>query len=373
MYYGQDWNGTVVVTASDGGALPGTVSIYDAYTGAAPPPSSPLCTLPTGTGGACPASVGTTLGTSVGVNVITATYSGDSTHTGSTSAPVTITVLQDTNTATLTGAPNPSPLGQPVTFTAKFTGNDAPPTGQVTFVESFPPTAVLSVLGTATLVPGSGDSSTATFTTTTLPLGTDSIQASYTATADFAAAASPVFLETITPSLAGSFTLAVSPNPVSVGVGTGGLLSVTVTPQNGFSQAVNLTCSNLPYEATCIFVNPTIAAGGGSTTLIVETTAPHTCGSATPYFTGGLGNGPLAAPFALPALAGLVLLFVPGKRRWLRTLVVVAAVAAGIQVTGCTTCTDLGTRPATYTIQVTGTAAGSSEVQSQTITVNVSI
>jgi hypothetical protein len=94
MYYGQDWNGTVVVTASDGGALPGTVSIYDAYTGAAPPPPVPLCTLPTGTGGACPASVGTTVGTSVGINVITGTYSGDSTHTGSTSAPVTITVLQ---------------------------------------------------------------------------------------------------------------------------------------------------------------------------------------------------------------------------------------------------------------------------------------
>jgi hypothetical protein len=374
MYYGQDWNGTVVVTALDGGALPGTVSIYDAYTGAAPPPPSPLCTLPTGTGGTCPASVGTTVGTSVGTNVITATYSGDSTHTGSTTMPgVTITVLQDTNTGSLSGAPNPSPLGQPVTFTATFTGNYAAPTGTVQFVELFPPTTSAVVLGSATLVPGPGLSSTATFTTTALPLGTDSIQADYAATTDFAAANSPVITETVTPSVAGSFTLAVVPSPLSIGVGLGAQLDVTVTPQNGFSQSVNLACSNLPYEATCIFVNPTIAGGGGSTTLIVETTAPHSCGASTPYFYGAGGRGPLAAPFALPALAGLLLLIVPGKRRWLRALVVVAAVAAATQITGCSTCTDLGTRPGTYSFQVTGTAATSSEVQAQTVTITVAI
>ena len=139
------------------------------------------------------------------------------------------------------------------------------------------------------------------------------------------------------------------------------------------AQSVNLACTNLPSEASCIFLNPTIAAGGGSTTLIVETTAPHSCGASTPYFYGAGGRGPLAAPFALPALAGLLLLIVPGKRRWLRALVVVAAVAAATQITGCSTCTDLGTRPGTYSFQVTGTAATSSEVQAQTVTITVAI
>jgi hypothetical protein len=368
MYYGQTWNGTWQVTDTDGGPLPGNFELFDVYNGVSGPP---LCDVSNTSGVACPAAVGVTAGTSVGVNVLTGVYTGDSTHTGSTSPTVTITVLQDTTSgATLTGSPNPSPQGQPVTFTATLTGNDAPPTGPMTFVELFPPTALQAVLGTATLVPGSGFTSTATFTTSTLPLGTDSIQAVYTATTDFAGASSPVFLETITPSLAGSFTLTTTPNPVSIGVGYGAILYVTVTPQNGFSQGVNLTCSNLPPEASCTFINPTIAAGGGSTTLIVQTTSPHTCGTTTPYFYGSLGKGPLAAPFAL---AGFVLLIAPRRRRWLRALLAVVAIAAIAQISGCTTCTDLGTRPATYTFQVTGTAANSSTTQSQTVTMTVTI
>jgi hypothetical protein len=105
----------------------------------------------------------------------------------------------------------------------------------------------------------------------------------------------------------------------------------------------------------------------------VQTTSPHTCGTTTPYFYGSLGKGPLAAPFALPAMAGLVLLIVPGRRRWLRALLAVAAVASIAQISGCSTCTDLGTRPATYTFQVTGTATGSSTTQAQAVTMTVTI
>ncbi|MGA1984063.1 MAG: FG-GAP-like repeat-containing protein [Acidobacteriaceae bacterium] len=372
MYYGQGWNGTWQVTASDGGAVPGNFELFDVYNGVSGPP---LCNVPN-TGPACPPAVGTTVGTSVGVNVVTGAYTGDTTHTGSTSLPVTITVLQDTTTATLTSSLNPAPAGQPVTFTATLTGNYAAPTGPVTFAETFPPTTVSLLLGTANLVPGPGLSSTATFTTSSLPVGTDPIVAGYQATTDFGLASASLN-QVITPSLAGNFTITVTPNPVSAGVGLGVVLGVTVTPQNGFTQGVNLTCSNLPNEASCIFVNPAIPAGGGGTTLIVETTAPHTCGTTAPYFYGGMGKGPLAAPFALPALAGLVLLIVPGRapgrRRWLRALVAVTVVAAIMQISGCGTCTDLGTRPATYTFQVIGTAANSSTTTTQTVTLTVTI
>ena len=370
MYYGQTWNGTWSVTASDNGPVPGNFQLYDLYNGV----STLLCNVSNISGQACPPAVGVTQGTSVGVNVLTGVYTGDITHTPSTSLPVTITVLQDTtSSAALTGAPNPSPAGQPVTFSATLSGNDAAPTGTVVFSQVNTATGVATPIGTGTFTPGSGFTSTATFTTSALPIGSDSITASYAATTDFAAATFPTIIETITASLAGSFTVTVTPNPVSAGVGLGTLLLVTVTPQNGFSQGVNLTCSNLPNEASCIFVNPAIAAGGGATTLIVETTAPHTCGTTAPYFYGGTGKGPLAAPFALPALAGLMLLIVPGRRRWLRALVAMAVVAAITQISGCGTCTDLGTRPATYTFQVTGTAASSSTATTQTVTMNVTI
>jgi len=381
MYYGQIWNGYLEAVANDGSALTGDLELLDTYTGPAAPPPAPLCTLVFGVTSACPNSVGTTQGTSVGLNVLTGYYAGDATHTASTSMPTAIAVLPDiTSAPALTGSPDPSPAGNPVTFTATLTGSYAAPTGPVQFVEFFPPTALVAVLGTAPLTPGPGLTSTATFTTTTLPLGTDTISAGYTATQDFDAATFPTITETITPSLSGTFTIAATPNPVSVGVGYSAILNVTVTPQAGFSQGVKLACTNLPSEASCIFLSPTIAAGGGATTLIVQTTSPHTCGTATPYFYGSLGKGPFA-PLALPALAGLVLLIVPtrgpgrspGRRRWLRALLAVAAVAAIAQISGCSTCTDLGTRPATYTFQVTGTATSSSTTQAQAVTLTVTI
>jgi hypothetical protein len=176
----------------------------------------------------------------------------------------------------------------------------------------------------------------------------------------------------------------VTPNPATIGVGLGAQLTVTVTPANGFAQDVALKCSNLPQEATCVFVDPTIAGGSGTTTLIVQTTSPHSCGTTAGYFYGknsggrndgagdvGFGRGGIVA---VPALAGLIALFVPGRRRrWLRLLVALIAVAAAMQMTGCGNCTDLGTRPAMYSIQVTGTAAQGSATASQAVTINVTI
>jgi hypothetical protein len=57
----------------------------------------------------------------------------------------------------------------------------------------------------------------------------------------------------------------------------------------------------------------------------------------------------------------------------LRALVVLLLVAGATQMTGCSNCTDLGTRPGTYTFQVTGTSAVTGEVQTQTVTLNVTI
>jgi len=375
MYYGQSFNGITQATSNDGSALTGTVVFDDAYTGPSTPPVNPLCTLPV-IGGACPAAIGTTVGTSVGVNVFTAAYSGDTTHAPSTSIPVTITVLPDTVTATITSSLNPAIQGQPVTFTATFTGNYAAPTGPVTFGEAFPPTTVIALLGTANLVPGPGLSSTATFTTSALPVGTDSIVAGYGPTTDFGTAAANMN-QVINPQASPSFSLAVTPTAVTSLVGEPGSLTVTVTALNGFTQTVNLSCSNLPYEASCIFLGPTIT-GSGSSTLIVSNTAPHTCGTTQPYFVGRSGTGGPLAPFAVPALAGLLALFLPGRRRWLRALVVLAVAAAAVQMTGCGNCTDLGTRPGIYTFQVTATFAGQGpstppETQSVPVTITVTI
>jgi len=380
MIYGQTFNGITQVTAVDPSTLLGDVFLYDQYLGTQFTLCETLMTV------SCPVSVGT--GTQVGVNVLTAAYvpgTADTTNAGSTSRAVTITVTPDTPAATVTSSLNPAPSGQAVTLTATLLGANAPldtaaspvgnyipPRGSVVFMNG---STVLCGPSVALAPSSTGVSSIATCTTTTLPVGTDQITASYAGNQDidFNGAASAAFPETITKVNTTDFTVSATPNPASAGVGYAALLTVTVTANNGFAEGVNLTCGSLPNEATCTFAPAAIASGGGTSMLIVLTTAPHSCGTTQPYFLGANGGGPHLAPFALPALAGLVAFLIPGKRRWLRALMALIVVAGIAQMSGCGNCTDLGTRPATYTFQVIGTSAVTSEVQSQTVTLNITI
>jgi hypothetical protein len=254
-----------------------------------------------------------------------------------------------------------------VTFTATVTGQFAPPTGTVTFLNGS------SVIGTATLAASGSITSVATFTTSTLPVGTDQITASYGSTLNFQASTSSPFAETITPQLSPSFTLNVAPKALDIGVGYTGALNVTIVSNGGFSAPVNLSCGPLPNEARCTFVNP-VMNGAGATTLFVATSAPHDCNNSQPYFLGSNGGGFGLRSLALPAMAGLFAFCVPGRRRWMRGLLMLAIAAGAMQVSGCGHCTDLATRPGTYTFTVNATSGGSSgQTQSQTVTIHVFI
>jgi hypothetical protein len=90
-------------------------------------------------------------------------------------------ILMAVTTTTLTSSPNPSTYGQPVTFTAVVTaGSVAPPDGEtVSFMKS------KTVLGTGTLSGGS-----ASFTTSTLKVGTMSVKAIYGGNSNFAGSTS---------------------------------------------------------------------------------------------------------------------------------------------------------------------------------------
>ena len=96
MSYGQIWNGFISAAANDGSALTGSLELIAHIPARHAPPPNPLCILPVNLGGACANSVGTTQGTSVGLNVLTSYYPGDASHTHRHPAPVAITVLPDT-------------------------------------------------------------------------------------------------------------------------------------------------------------------------------------------------------------------------------------------------------------------------------------
>jgi hypothetical protein len=99
---------------------------------------------------------------------LTAVYSGDASNLGSTSAALHQVITEATTSATLTSSPNPSTLGQSVTFTAKISSPTVTPSGPVTF------TAGKTVLGTGQLSGGK-----AKFTISTLAVGSTKVTVTY--------------------------------------------------------------------------------------------------------------------------------------------------------------------------------------------------
>jgi hypothetical protein len=112
---------------------------------------------------------------------LTAVYSGDANNTGSTSPILNQVVKETTSAATLSSSPNPSTQGQAVTFTATITSPTVTATGPVAF------TAGKTVLGTAQL---SGHK--ATFTTSTLPVGSTTVTATYNGDSNIAESSASV-------------------------------------------------------------------------------------------------------------------------------------------------------------------------------------
>jgi hypothetical protein len=112
---------------------------------------------------------------------LTAVYSGDVNNLRSTSATVNQVVTKTTSAAKITSTPNPSTLGQAVTFMATITSPTVIPTGPVTFMVG------TKVLGTAQL-----SSSKAKFTTSTLPVGSTKVTAIYSGDSNIAKSSASV-------------------------------------------------------------------------------------------------------------------------------------------------------------------------------------
>ena len=177
MYVGQSVDGAAIESEVD---LTGTITFYRG--------SSVFCVLNAnlqGGSNTCPTQSGFF---PAGTSTVTVVYSGDSTHAPSTSNPVVVIVLPDTTTATLTSSLNPSAFGQPVTFTTNVQGNFEVGAGQVIFLDG------TTALNTATL----DSTGTATFTTSTLAVGTHPIHVAFPGSASFVTTNSPTVNQVVT-------------------------------------------------------------------------------------------------------------------------------------------------------------------------------
>jgi hypothetical protein len=133
-----------------------------------------------------------------------------------------------TQTATtLVSSPNPAPVGANVTFTASVTGNA--PTGSVAFTDGGS-----SISGCAAVaLAGSGNTKTASCSTSSLAAGTHSIVATYSGDAANAGSASAPLSQVIGSKMTSTTTLASSLNPSTVGARVTFTASVTGNAPTG--------------------------------------------------------------------------------------------------------------------------------------------
>lgn len=322
-------------------------------------------TLGTATLNGGTASYTDTAGLPAGSYTITAVYSDDANNAASTSSPYTLTVgtiptETDLGSSTTSGS-NP----QVILVATVLNGATGPmPQGQVTFNSGS------TVLGTATL-----DSSGVATLVPNLTAGIN-----YTITASYGGDSthSPSTSQPITVSgTATGFSLAVTPNTLSLSASQNATVAVSLTSNGGFTDTIEFGCGSLPAGMTCHFspLSASLPANGqASTQLTIDTNNPLSGGStAMNRPAGGRGNLALAG-LLLPFSAFFGWLFWRLRRRngSILAMVLLLALSAGaLLASGCSGISMGGVAPGTYTIQVIGTGQNSNVIHYQNVTVNV--
>ena len=226
------------------------------------------------------------------------------------------TTADGTPTISLTSSVNPSAPGVPVTFTATVAGSNSSlpvPTGSVVFDDYYSP------IGTVTLN-GSGQ---AELTTSTLTVGTHSINATYGGNAGYSSVSSAVVTEVVNPSSNVSTTTAVisSINPSVFGQTV--VLTATITGAGGPTPTGNVIFVDgtttlgtvaLNGNSQALFVTSALSAGSHSITAMYAGNANY-AGSTSPVLTqvvnasAGIGTTTTLASSANPSSAAQSVVF----------------------------------------------------------------
>ena len=288
--FGQSVTFTAAVTANGSPVTSGTVTFQftngsGGSLGAATLNGSGIATL-------------TTTNLPVGNDQITASLVANVDDAASTSAPVSVTVNAVSplpTTTTLTASAPSITYGQSETLTATVTANGSPVTsGTVTFSNGS------NSIGAAPL----NSSGVATLTTTALPVGSDSITATFIATpSDSTSTSTPPTVVTVSaiPALTTNTTLTAS--AASITYGQSETLRATVTDPNGPVTSGTVTFSNgsnsigagsLNGSGVATLMTTSLPIGSDSITATFIASASDSASTSTPVVvtvTGSVASG----------------------------------------------------------------------------------
>jgi hypothetical protein len=217
----------------------------------------------------------------------------------------------------------------------------------------------------------------ATFTSTSLPAENAIVTAEYSGDVHYAAATTTITFQQLGP----SYSISANPASLTVKQGSSGSVTFTVTPQNGFNQAVSFTCdgTTLPKGVACSFQPASVTPNGSgavTTTLTVQTTGTAAAlNRRTMPFLGWLPRGGSAL--------ALLLLGIPRVRRrmWLGGAALMLFALCLTGMLGCggggsnsgsgATQNANATPPGSYSILVTTLAGSASGAAPVTVSLTV--
>jgi len=260
--YGQAVTFTASVLPSSGGSPSGSVKFLD---GTVQIGSAVL------SGGVASFTTSATA-LNAGSHSVTASYSGDADFTGSNSSPLSQTVNSVATTTALASNQNPSVASQTVTFTATVSSSvSGAQSGTVNFYldGSTTPAQSSAVSG-----------NTATFSTSSLSASNHTVSAAFVSTnPNYQGSSSTTLKQSVE-----DFSTSASPTSRTIGRGHSGTYALTLTPVNGFTGSVSLSCSGEPINTTCsvspsqVTLNGTSSAQATVTVTVAKsaTTGTHT-------------------------------------------------------------------------------------------------
>ncbi|HET6216573.1 MAG TPA: protease pro-enzyme activation domain-containing protein [Acidobacteriaceae bacterium] len=317
-----------------------------------------------------------------GSHQIVASYSGDPSYNPSSSQPVAFSIVPAATSFVIDEPSYSISSVQSATVAFEFNTNWNPgvgPTGTVSLTENS------QVLGsTSNFLLSKGNLSenvtgSITIQGSQFAAGLNTVTVAYSGDPNYAPATTTITVDdTGQPafSLSNSGTL-----QVNAGATSGNSTAISLTPTNGFTGTVNLSCvvnTNLtnPTDLPTCTLSPAALNISGTTkvtsTLTVSTTAP----------TGfALGPGPFRNGGLTAFLALLFWFGIPLRRSAWLPMVIAIALAASIGVLGCgsggggsasTGGRNSGTTPGSYSVTVTGTDAATGKITAQT-TVNLTV
>ncbi|HEY5328345.1 MAG TPA: protease pro-enzyme activation domain-containing protein [Acidobacteriaceae bacterium] len=285
--------------------------------------------------------------------------------------PLTSPIGLTLSTTTLTGTPSAVVQGTNIAFTSTTTGLGAPPTGTVQFLLD-------NVAQGAPVAIGGAGAATFTLNTTSIPNGAHTVEAAYSGNATYAGSVG-FFGITITSSGTPDFSITPATSTVTIAAGGTGSVALTVNGLNSFSGSVTLTASSVTNEGSSFSLNPipllnTKTAGFTTLTISAFRTnaiSGQSAKSQVPAMPWGMtGSG--------AALAGLLFLVLPKRRRFVGALAAVLSIglfaASGCGGGGSTSSTpppNNNTAPGTYTITVSGSGTSGTTTATHTATVTL--